>query len=123
VSGTAFDFSETKGVLEQDFNNTYCLGRAQTGPMYHAARLEEEGIQMDLHTTQPGLHFYNGYKIRPTAIGHSGQKYAPNQGICLEAQAWPDSPNNAHFPSVRLAAGAHYEQITEYRFAPRVLAA
>ncbi|HCG94332.1 MAG TPA: hypothetical protein DEX20_01760 [Halieaceae bacterium] len=42
--------------------------------------------------------------------------FAPRSGICLEAQGFPDAPNQPNFPSIRLEPGATYRQRTIYQF-------
>jgi aldose 1-epimerase len=37
-------------------------------------------------------------------------------GLCLEAQHFPDSPNQPSFPSAVLRPGQTYRQTTVYRF-------
>lgn len=116
VRDTLFDFRQRRHLPAQDFNNTYALHDHQVAPLSHVATLRAGRVTMDLHSTQPGLHLYNGYKIRPKTVGHNGAPYGPYAGICLEAQAWPDSPNHDHFPPVTLRTGATLTQTVEYRF-------
>lgn len=114
VVNTPFDFKTMRHLPEQQFNNTYCLHRDQAGQLRHVASLQAGGVRLDLSTTQPGLHLYNGYKIKPTFESFDGSRYRANAGVCLEAQAWPDSPNILTAPTVELRAGATYRQTTEY---------
>lgn len=116
VNDKLFDFQKASPLPNYDFNNTYCLHDQQTGPIREAACLSAGGVTMDLSTTQPGLHLYNGYKLQPTFEGLGGGQYAPRAGLCLEAQAWPNSPNIHAAPPVTLSAGAQYRQVTEYTF-------
>ncbi|MBF0443891.1 MAG: galactose-1-epimerase, partial [Oligoflexales bacterium] len=37
-------------------------------------------------------------------------------GLCLEAQNFPDAPNNPDFPSAVLRPGQTYRQTTIYKF-------
>lgn len=121
VTGTRFDFREEAGLADGvTYNNTYCLHRRQIGPLTQYASLQAGPVRMVLATTQPGLHLYDGYKIKPSGIGHGGVRYRARAGLCLEAQAWPDSPNNSDFPDVWLDRGRLYRQITEYRFGVEV---
>jgi len=48
--------------------------------------------------------------------GKSGKNYQPFDGICLEAQYYPDSPNQPHFPSCILRKDAMYDHTIEFRF-------
>lgn len=116
VTNTNFDYQIERDLRSFDYNNTYCLSRTSQNALHCAARLCGGTTAMELWTTQPGLHLYNGYKLRPTSIGHADTVYAARSGICLEAQAWPDSPNNAGFPSTEVTAGTFYQHVTDYRF-------
>tara|TARA_B110000908_G_C10265229_1_gene463157 strand:- start:43 stop:1065 length:1023 start_codon:yes stop_codon:yes gene_type:complete len=111
-----FDFRKPRFVDQFQYNNTYCLHQKQKGELRHGATLSGHGVSMELWTTQPGLHFYNGYKLNGLALGHLDRSYDAGSGLCLEAQAWPDSPNRANFPNAVLRAGEIYQQVTEYRF-------
>ena len=71
---------------------------------------------MDVLTTEPGVQFYTGNFLDGTLTGKSGKVYQKRYGFCLETQHFPDSPNQASFPSVVLKPGAKYESTTVYRF-------
>ncbi|AKH99681.1 galactose mutarotase-like enzyme [Hoeflea sp. IMCC20628] len=124
VAGTAFDFTAPRslGVLAdegmQPYNNTYCLSDAPVNPLGFAARLTgSTGVSMEVWTTQPGLHLYNGYRIADCPPGIEGRHYGARAGVCLETQNWPDSPNRPEFPTSILRSGDHYGHMTEFRFA------
>jgi aldose 1-epimerase len=57
----------------------------------------------------PGVQVYSGDGL--------AAPFKPRQGICLEAQFWPDAPNQPDFPSTLLRAGESYQQQIIYRFA------
>jgi aldose 1-epimerase len=124
VAGTRFDFREPHRLTNvpraagETFNHNYCLADAPRPDPVFGARLHAAELTMELWTTQPGLHFYEGYRIANCPTGLDGRHYGPRAGLCLEAQNWPDSPNHADFPSAILPAGALYRQVTEYRFSP-----
>ena len=86
-----------------DFN--YVLGES-------GGRAELESPNGDLSlrmtTTCPGLQVYGGQKLGPP--------FAPNRGLCLEPQHFPDTPNQPGFPGTLLAPGERYSQTTRYRF-------
>lgn len=63
---------------------------------------------LQMTTTCPGLQVYDGQKL--------GAPFAPNRGLCLEPQHFPDTPNQASFPSTLLGPGERYLQTTRYRF-------
>ena len=49
--------------------------------------------------------------------GHSGHPGGPFAGLALEAQRWPDAPNQPGFPPVTLDPGKTYRQVTQGRYA------
>lgn len=65
-------------------------------------------IGLRVYTTQPGLQFYTGQYLQAP--------FAPRQGMCFEAQGYPDAPNHSGFPSAALRAGQLYRQFIAYRF-------
>ncbi len=108
VAGGPFDFRTPRPVGARrpvpGFNHTYCLASAaRQRPAFAARLVPESGPTMELWTTQPGLHFYDGYKLRQGMKGLDGRRYGPAAGLCLEAQNWPDSPNHDNFPLIHLA--------------------
>lgn len=116
ADNTDFDYSSLRTVGAGPYNNTYCLHERTTGDLRLSATLKASDQVMELWTTQPGLHLYDGYKLEPTEFDHQGRHLGARSGLCLEAQAWPDSPNHSHFPDASLRKDTLYQQISEYRF-------
>jgi len=121
VGSSPFNFSRLRPVGHDrplpGFNNTYRLAGASRSEPAFAARLSlPGGPEMELWTTQPGLHLYDAYKLQNGLLGLGKRVYGPHAGLCLEAQGWPDSPNHPHFPSAILRPGEIYRQTTDYRF-------
>lgn len=130
VAGTPFDFCEPRRVgarireghaqlhLGRGYDHNYCLAREQPAEPRFAARLEEPGSGrvLDLFTDQPGLQFYSGNFLDGTAAGKSGRLYRQSDALCLEPQAWPDTPNRPDHPSARLDVGKTYRHTSIYRF-------
>ena len=48
-----------------------------------------------------------------------GAPFGPRSGIALEAQNFPDAPNNPDFPSATLLPGQTYRRQTIYEFIPQ----
>jgi aldose 1-epimerase len=71
-------------------------------------RLRDTQLQLDVLTTQPALQVYTGDGLTAP--------FSARAGICLEAQAFPDAPNQSNFPSIVLTPGRTYRQRTIYRF-------
>ena len=111
VAQGSHDFRTSRVVTSQNppLDNCFCLGPAR-GPLRDMLQLTgQSGVKMTVGTTEPGVQLYDGrHAVRP---GHSAY-----EGIAVEAQGWPDAPNQAGFPSIDLLPGAPICQITEWRF-------
>lgn len=126
VAGSDFDLRQPRAIgkarqsLPPGFNHNYCLALAVRETPALAARVTAPGSPaLEVWTTQTGVHFYDGYKLRTDLVGLEGRRYGPNAGLCLEAQNWPDAVNHPHFPSAEIGPGEVYRQVTEYRFFDR----
>ncbi len=76
----------------------------------------ESGRKIKVATTEPGLQIYTGNFLAGTPTEKKGVKLKNYQGVCLETQHFPDSPNQSHFPSTVLAAGEEFRSETVYGF-------
>jgi aldose 1-epimerase len=76
----------------------------------------ESGRVMEVYTTEPGLQFYSGNFLNGKDTGKGNKKYPFRTGFALEAQKFPDSPNQPTFPSVVLKKGDKYTQTSIYKF-------
>jgi aldose 1-epimerase len=115
VDGTRFDFRSPRAP-EPAFDNTLCLASSRREPSRVARLRGGSGIALDIDTTEPGLHIYDGCGIEPGIEGHDGRRLAPGAGIALEPQAWPDAPHRPDFPSIVLRPGENFRWITRYSF-------
>jgi len=132
VKGTPMDFTTPAAIgarINQDdeqlkFGNGYdhnWVLNSGGGKLALAARVTEPttGRSMEVYTTEPGIQFYTGNFLDGTNTGKGGKVYKHRYGLCLEAQHFPDSPNQAAFPSTVLKPGQTYKQTTVYRFAAK----
>jgi aldose 1-epimerase len=132
VANTPMDFRTPTaiGAHINDQNEQLTFGRGydhnwvlngRAGSVRKVAELYEAGSGrvMTVFTDQPGLQFYSGNFLDGSAIGKNGVAYGFRCGLCLEAQAFPDSPNKPQFPPVTLRPGQTYHQTTVYQFSTR----
>lgn len=123
VDQTPFDFRQTRLIgahSSSTYDHNWVLnGDGKNGVCHAASLTAQNGLQMQVHTSEPGLQFYDGRMIDPSLIGLDGKRYGPHAGLCLEAQRFPDSPNQPHFPSAVLRPDETYRQHTEFRFLHR----
>ncbi|MFF3983728.1 aldose epimerase family protein [Streptomyces sp. NPDC001601] len=130
VSGTPFDFRKGKPVgrdiraghpqqvQAKGFDHNWVLDKGVTAKPEHIATLRDprSGRTLKIATDQPGLQFYSGNFLDGTLTGTSGRTYRQGDGLCLETQHFPDSPNHASFPSTVLRPGQVYRTRTVHSF-------
>jgi len=133
VAGTALDFrrprtlasrirdgSEPQLVLAGGYDHNFVL-RSAPCLLRKAARLEDprSGRVLEVMTTEPGLQLYTGNFLSGAVTGKGGRLYRQGDGIALETQHFPDSPNHPSFPSTVLEPGRIWRSTTVYRLRTR----
>lgn len=132
VQGTPFDFTQPTPIgerIEQDneqlmfgkgYDHNFVLTEQAVSPSEPvlAARVwePESGRLLEIATTEPAIQFYSGNFLAGDLTGKRGQAYEHRSGFALETQHYPDSPNQADFPSTILEPGETYRSRTIYRF-------
>nr|WP_301334624.1 aldose epimerase family protein [Variovorax dokdonensis] len=135
VAGTPFDFRDTTRIGERirqpheqllrarGYDHNWVLDAdrpAQADGLRLSARLEDphSGRTMDVLSTEPGVQFYSGNFLDGSLTGSAGQTLRQGDGLCLETQHFPDSPNRpaSEFPSTRLEPGQTFRSRTVHRF-------
>ncbi|WP_434457423.1 galactose mutarotase [Stutzerimonas urumqiensis] len=76
----------------------------------------ESGRVLQMYTTEPGVQLYTSNFLDGSITGKGGKVYPHWSAFTLEAQHYPDSPNQPNFPSTRLDPGQTYTQTTIYKF-------
>jgi aldose 1-epimerase len=130
VAGTPFDFrsfhtigerlreNDQQLVYGRGYDHNFVLNGSAGGGLGPAAQLVDpsSGRVLTILTTEPGLQFYSGNFLDGTLYGTSGHQYRQGDGLALETQHFPDSPNKPQFPSTRLDPGQTYSTSTVYAF-------
>jgi aldose 1-epimerase len=130
VAATPFDFTnaETIGARIENANeqlkfglgydHNYVLSGKKAMGMNHAATVTADltSIIMDIYTQEPGLQFYSGNFMAGKNVLKNGTKDDFRTAFCLETQHFPNSPNQANFPSTVLKPGQQYHTISVYKF-------
>jgi aldose 1-epimerase len=133
VNRTPFDFTRPEAIgsrINQDdpqlkfgrgYDHNWVLNRSMDAGLSPAAKLSEpqSGRTMEIFTTEPGIQFYSGNFLDGSIRGKAGTAYGRHFGLCLETQHFPDSPNQANFPSTVLRAAERYESTTVLKFSNR----
>jgi aldose 1-epimerase len=124
TTGTPFDFKKPAKIgdrvkqLPNGFDHNFVLNKQKPGEFKLASILHdpESGRTMETYTTEPGLQFYSANYLDGSNVGHNGTVYKKHFALCLEAQHYPDSPNQPSFPTTVLSPGEIYSQKTIYKF-------
>ena len=74
------------------------------------------GMRLELSTDQPGLQVYTGNHFDGTNPATGGGFHHQGDGVALEPQLFPDSPNHPEWPSARLDPGQSYRAELRWRF-------
>jgi aldose 1-epimerase len=127
VKGTPFDFNEPKVIGKEidkvsggGYDHNYVIRKEGPPPALTAGLYDPlSGRYMEMFTTEPGVQFYSGNFLDKTLKGKNGRLYGKHAGLCLEAQHFPDSPNQPSFPDTILRPGNIYRQTTVYKFSIR----
>jgi len=129
VDGTPFDFRTPTAIgarIGQDdeqlkFGGGYDHNWVVNKPMGQLGlmgRVYEPttGRVLEVFSTEPGLQFYTGNFLDGKLTGKGGWAYQFRNGFCMEAQHYPDSPNQPNFPSVVLKPGEVYRNTIIFKF-------
>jgi aldose 1-epimerase len=124
VAGTPMDFTRPKKIGQEiaavaggGYDHNFVVDKKEK-ELGLVARVYEplSGRVMEMYSTEPGVQFYTGNFLDGKLTGKYGITYVQHSGFCLEAQHFPNSPNQASFPSTILHPGEIYHQVTLYKF-------
>ena len=131
VTGTPFDFRKPKPIgrdihdgrdsqlsIGRGYDHNWVIGRKPMTRLRLVARVEDplSGRIMEVSATQPGLQFYSGNFLDGSVVGKHDHIYRQDDGLALEPQLFPDTPNRPEFGTARLDPGQTYENRITYRF-------
>jgi aldose 1-epimerase len=125
LDNTVMDFRTSHVIgeriadVEGGYDHTYVL--INKGNLIKVADAYEpnSGRLMEVFTSEPGIQFYSGNFLDGSLTGKNGIVYNQHHGFCLETQHFPDSPNQADFPSTILRPGEVYTYTTIYKFSTK----
>lgn len=133
VAGTPFDFRTPHAISERvrdgrddqiaigrGYDHNFIV-RGEAGVLRPAAVLTDpaSGREMALSVTAPGVQLYSGNFLGGAEPGKGGRLYRQGDAVCLEPQAWPDTPNRSDFPPARLDPGQRWESTMRFAFSAR----
>jgi aldose 1-epimerase len=133
VAGTPFDFRTPTAIgariaqpddeqlkFGKGYDHNWVLDK-KLGDLTVVATVYEPdtGRVLEVSSTEPGVQFYTGNFLDGKSVGKGGWAYAFREGLALEPQHFPDSPNRSNFPSTILKPGQTYHNTIVYRFSAR----
>jgi aldose 1-epimerase len=134
VADTPFDFREPRVIgdslcdtahaqirIGHGYDHSWAIARARTAEPRLLARLVHpaSGRMLEVRSTEPGVQFYSGNFLDGAATGKAGRAYRKGDGVALEPQMFPDTPNQPAFGSIRLEPGEEYGHRIIFAFSAR----
>ena len=130
VAGTALDFrspkpigrdirsSEPQMLIGRGYDHNFVLRKSRPGALELAVRVSDpaSGRTLELSTTEPGVQVYSSNNLNGGAVNTAGVTMRATDGIALETQHYPDSPNHANFPTTVLRPGETFSSATVMHF-------
>ena len=133
VAGTPMDFVNPKSIgrdIREDFpalkygkgyDNCWIIDGSPEESVRFAAELyaPESGRVLQVYTTQPGVQVYTGNWLDGCPEGKCGRSYRDYEGVAIECQRFPDTPNKPDYPSAVLRPGESYREAIIFSFGVR----
>jgi aldose 1-epimerase len=130
VAGTAFDFTRPMPIgaridvpdeqlrMAGGYDHNFVLdGGKRALRRVSTLRSPASGRTLSVHTTEPGMQFYSGnFLPKDRSVARGTSRWGYREGLCLETQHFPDSPNRPEFPSTRLDPGQQFQSTTVFEF-------
>jgi aldose 1-epimerase len=132
VKGTPFDFraphtigsrineNNQQLLISQGYDHNWVLNQKgpSAGGLLLAAHAWDpaSGRELTVWTSEPGVQFYSGNFLNGTLVGISGHIYRQSAGYTFETQHFPNSPNQASFPTTELTPGQVFNSSTIFQF-------
>ena len=121
VANTPFDFNNYKSIGKEinSKNNQLSIGNGYDHCWVLNKKYNEYGLSaslydkisgrlIEIYSDQPGIQVYSG--------NYLSDPFIKRQGICLETQHYPDSPNQKKYPSTLLNPNEEYYSKTSFKF-------
>lgn len=133
VAGTPMDFLEFHKLgerIKEDFpalnygkgyDNCWMIDGYEPGQIQAAAKLYSplSGRQLEVLTTQPAVQVYTGNWLGGCPVAKCGRSYFDYDGVAIECQHCPDSPNKPEFPTTVLEPGETLQEAIIWAFTTR----
>jgi len=119
VAGTALDFrkltpigahirsSETQMLYAKGYDHNFVLRKPAGDPLPLAVRMYDpvSGRMLEVRTTEPGVQVYSANHLNGSLVSANGTTMRQGDGLALETEHYPNSPNEPRFPTTLLRPG------------------
>jgi aldose 1-epimerase len=136
VAGTALDFrqltpigahirsSEPQMLYARGYDHNFVLRKAAGDPLPLALRMYDptSGRLLELRTTEPGLQVYSAQHMNGSLVSAVGTTIRQSDGLALETEHFPNSPNEPRFPTTLLRPGETLRSSTVFHLTTDVAA-
>ena len=131
VAGTPMDFTFPKAIGKEihtlfpalnygkGYDNCWVVAAWKPGGIKPVAELydAESGRLLVVSSDQPGVQVYTGNWLAGSPVNKDGRSYEDYDGVAIECQDFPNSPNTPAFPSTVLEPGKEYSRHINFKFA------
>jgi len=128
VGGTALDFreltpigarirsSEQQMLYARGYDHNFVLRKPAGEAVPLAVRMldPQSGRLLEVRTTEPGVQVYSANHFNGTVISAVGTTFRQGDGLALETEHFPNSPNEPRFPSTLLRPGETLRSTTVF---------
>ncbi len=136
VAGTALDFrqltpigarirsSEPQMLYAHGYDHNFVLRKSAGEPLPLAIRMYDpaSGRLLELRTTEPGVQVYSANSMNGATVSAVGSTIRQGDGLALETEHFPNSPNEPRFPSTLLRPGETLRSSTVFHLTTDVAA-
>jgi aldose 1-epimerase len=132
VEGTSLDFRNPTAIgmriedsddqlrFGQGYDRIWVISNLTRALALQATVYEPQtGRVLEVLSTEPLLQFYSGNFLDGSITGKGDAVYKFRDGLTLEPQHFPDSPNHPNFPSTVLKPGDTFRNTIVHRFSAR----
>ena len=100
------------------YDNCFMINGYEPGQLQAAAKLHapESGRLLEVFTTQPAVQIYTGNWLAGCPVAKCGRSYFDYEGVAIECQHCPDSPNKPEYPTTVLRPGETFEEAIIWQF-------
>jgi len=108
--GKKLDFFKNKklNIKFKGFDNTFVI-KSTARNLVATLKNKNSNIQVDFFSKLPGIQVYSAQNL------NFKKKLLPYQGICLETQYFPDTPNKKNFPTTLIKPNKRYTCFTKIK--------